>query len=337
MNALRRVAFFPDTFHEINGVAHTSRQLERFARKRQIPFLCVRPGPEPGLTRDGAVTTLEVTRCRLSVGLDAHLDYDPLLLRHAGAALEEAKRLGVELVHITGPGDLGLIGCYVAWRLKLPVVMGWHTNLHEYAGKRLAHLLRSGPAGLRNSASHVVERASLKLLGYLYRYARAVLAPNQELVDSIRQLFGRPTYLMRRGVDAELFSPAKRDSKSSKFRIGYVGRLTAEKNVRFLATLGRGLEQVAQRDFEFYIVGQGSERGWLQANVPNAILPGILQGEELARAYANMDLFVFPLDNRYIWQRDSRSTRLGPAMCGECQWRPEISRATRSDRLCSAQ
>ena len=73
-----------------------------------------------------------------------------------------------------------------------------------------------------------------------------------------------------------------------------MGRLTAEKNVRFLATLGRGLEQVAQRDFEFYIVGQGSERGWLQANVPNAILPGILQGEELARAYANMDLFVFP-------------------------------------------
>jgi glycosyltransferase involved in cell wall biosynthesis len=110
----------------------------------------------------------------------------------------------------------------------------------------------------------------------------------------VRQLSGRPTYLMRRGVDAELFTPEKRDRRSSTFRIGYVGRLTPEKNVRFLSTLSRALPRVVRRDFEFYIVGQGSERAWLQANVPNAIMPGVLQGEELARAYANMDLFVFP-------------------------------------------
>ena len=39
-----RVAYFPDSFHEINGVAHTSRQFEAFARRRQLPFLCVRAG-----------------------------------------------------------------------------------------------------------------------------------------------------------------------------------------------------------------------------------------------------------------------------------------------------
>jgi phosphatidylinositol alpha 1,6-mannosyltransferase len=294
LNAYRRAAFFPDTFHEVNGVAHTSRQLELFARRRQIPFLSVRPGPSPGLVHDGAVAILELERSRLSFGLDSHLDYDPLLLRHAGRVLQEARRLGIELVHITGPGDMGLMGCYVAWRLNLPIVMGWHTNLHEYSGKRLAHLLRFGPASLRNPVSHAAERASLKFLGYFYGCARAVLAPNQELVDSVRQLSGRPTYLMRRGVDTELFTPAKRDRRGSTFRIGYVGRLTPEKNVRFLSALGRALQPVVQRDFEFYIVGQGSERTWLQTNVPNAILPGVLQGEELARAYANMDLFVFP-------------------------------------------
>ena len=29
-----RVAYFPDSFHEVNGVAHTSRHFEAFARRR---------------------------------------------------------------------------------------------------------------------------------------------------------------------------------------------------------------------------------------------------------------------------------------------------------------
>jgi glycosyltransferase involved in cell wall biosynthesis len=41
-------------------------------------------------------------------------------------------------------------------------------------------------------------------------------------------------------------------------------------------------------------VGEGSERAWLRQNLERAELPGVLQGEALARAYANMDVFVFP-------------------------------------------
>lgn len=88
--------------------------------------------------------------------------------------------------------------------------------------------------------------------------------------------------------------PDRRDRTTSRFRIGYVGRLTPEKNVRFLAEIGHALERSAQRESEFYIVGQGSEVEWLKQNVPNAIFPGVLRGEALAQAYANMDLFAFP-------------------------------------------
>jgi hypothetical protein len=45
VNRYPRPAFFPDTFHEVNGVAHTARQFEAFARRQQIPFLSVHPGP----------------------------------------------------------------------------------------------------------------------------------------------------------------------------------------------------------------------------------------------------------------------------------------------------
>jgi glycosyltransferase involved in cell wall biosynthesis len=48
------------------------------------------------------------------------------------------------------------------------------------------------------------------------------------------------------------------------------------------------------RNFCFLIVGQGAEQAWLKAQMRQAEFPGVLSGESLARAYANMDVFVFP-------------------------------------------
>ena len=76
--------------------------------------------------------------------------------------------------------------------------------------------------------------------------------------------------------------------------MGYVGRLTPEKNVRFLAQMGQHLNAQGIRNFEILIVGEGNESNWLRSNVPNATLTGVLRGEELAAAYAGMDLFAFP-------------------------------------------
>jgi phosphatidylinositol alpha 1,6-mannosyltransferase len=42
------------------------------------------------------------------------------------------------------------------------------------------------------------------------------------------------------------------------------------------------------------IVGHGKEEAWLREHLPNAEFTGVLRGHDLARAYANMDLFVFP-------------------------------------------
>ncbi len=293
MNFCRRIAFFPDTFHEINGVAHTSRHLEQYVCRQRIPFLSVHAGETSERAEHGPVTILQLQRGPLSFPLDTHLKCDPFLLRYAPRVISEIKHMGIELIHITGPGDMGLLGSYAARRLGLPLVMGWHTNLHEYAEKRLQGLIRSAPPNFKKHVSSVVEKQSLNILGYFYRRAQAILAPNQELVRLMRNLTGRPSYLMQRGVDTQLFTPARRDRTDSRFRIGYVGRLTPEKNVAFLAELGKTLK-AAGRDFEFHIIGQGSERDWLQAHVPHAVLPGVLTGEALARAYANLDLFVFP-------------------------------------------
>jgi phosphatidylinositol alpha 1,6-mannosyltransferase len=292
--ACLRVAFLPDTFHEINGVAHTSQQLESFARRHSIPFLSIHCGPEEETVRDGAVTVMQVRRGPAKIGLDAQLDHDPLLFRYVRQMEAQMRDFGADLIHVTGPGDMGMIGFCLARRLGLPLVISWHTSLHEYAGRRLERLIGFLGPKLSGRIGAFVERLSFRILAWFYRRATIALAPNEEIRRVLAEWTGRPVFLMKRGVDTVLFTPARRNRVTKVFRIGYVGRLTAEKNVRFLATLRNGLKMLGREDFEMVIVGEGREQTWLRANVPNALFTGVLRGERLAEMYASMDLFAFP-------------------------------------------
>jgi glycosyltransferase involved in cell wall biosynthesis len=78
------------------------------------------------------------------------------------------------------------------------------------------------------------------------------------------------------------------------FRIGFVGRLRAEKNVSMLADIERELTARGRNSFKFIIVGEGKERQDLEERMKHAEFPGFLDGADLSRAYANLDLFVFP-------------------------------------------
>jgi len=127
-----------------------------------------------------------------------------------------------------------------------------------------------------------------------YRIAQILFAPNRELIELIEKSTGKPCYPMYRGVDTSLFDPACRVRNDDGFVIGYVGRLTVEKNIHFLRELERALVDRGLTNFRFLIVGQGAEEGWLRANMQNAVFTGVLRGEALATAYANMDVFAFP-------------------------------------------
>ena len=197
-------------------------------------------------------------------------------------------------MHVTGPGDAGWLGVLAAHELKIPLAASWHTNLHEFASRRLQRVLGFLPEGIRGRVGSLTEETCLALCMKFYWLAKAIFAPNPELVELIARRTGRPAFLMSRGIDTDLFAPARRSRTDSAFVIGYVGRLSPEKNVRMLADLERELREMGLRDFRFLIVGEGSERSWLRENLTHAELPGILRGEPLARAYASMDAFVFP-------------------------------------------
>jgi hypothetical protein len=107
---LPRLAYFPDSFHEVNGVAHTSRHFEAFARRRNLPFLCVRAGDrQQALTEDGNVWTLELPKGALSFALEKDLRFDPAYLRHIPLIDEVVERFRPDIIHITGPSEVGML------------------------------------------------------------------------------------------------------------------------------------------------------------------------------------------------------------------------------------
>lgn len=296
MSFTPRVAFFTDSFHEVNGVALTSRRFDQFARLRQLPFFSVHAGGLTRLHTEGSVTSFEIQRSNAAFNLEAtsELSFDPLIARNRTQLLYELGKFQPDVLHITGPGDFGMLGAWLAAKLHIPLAASWHTNVHEYAGRRLEKLLSFLPEKHVRAMSAAAERQTLAGAARFYRIARLLFAPNEELVTLLRQHTGKPCFLMQRGVDSENFHPNKRDPGTRPFTIGYVGRLSVEKNVRFLARIEQALLASGQQDFQFLIIGSGGEQEWLYSNIRSAVFPGVLKGDALARAYSNMDVFAFP-------------------------------------------
>jgi phosphatidylinositol alpha 1,6-mannosyltransferase len=126
--------------------------------------------------------------------------------------------------------------------------------------------------------------------------AKVLFAPNDELCRMLERTTGRPCFLMQRGVDTEWFSPMHRTREADDRTVvlGYVGRLSVEKNVALLARVERELAAMGLGGVRFLIVGHGSEEAALRRDLKEAEFAGVLRGAALARAYANMDVLVFP-------------------------------------------
>jgi glycosyltransferase involved in cell wall biosynthesis len=286
----------------VNGVAHTSRHFEEFARRRDLPFLCVRAGDRAqAVIEEGNVWTLERPRSFLSFVLEKDLRLDPAFFRHIPLISEVLERFKPDLIHITGPSEIGILGAGLAHHLRIPLAASWHTNIHEYAARRAEWFLRLLPKDRSTAAGQKIEGLAMATAARFYSMAQVLFAPNPELCALLGRTTGRPCHLMPRGVDAQLFCPAKRtrerddrERDNGERVLGFVGRLSIEKNIGLLAKIQEELDSRGVKNFRFLIVGHGGDEAWLRERLPQAEFTGVLRGEALATAYANMDLFVFP-------------------------------------------
>ena len=98
--------------------------------------------------------------------------------------------------------------------------------------------------------------------------------------------FGDNVKPWTRGVDRELFKPAKRTAHCTKPLMINVGRVSAEKNLEAFYELDIKGTKIQ--------VGDGPKLEYYKRKYPRVKFVGAKRGKELAHYYQQADVFVFP-------------------------------------------
>ncbi|MBV8199994.1 MAG: glycosyltransferase family 1 protein, partial [Acidobacteria bacterium] len=287
--AAGKKAWFTDTLTDVNGVAKTVRTLAGLARRRgrrsqQLVAITCGEDPSP--------PDLEVRDFRPFArfpipGYESQTLALPPLLE----VLDHCERERYSEILISTPGPLGLVGLAAGKLLGIPVTGIYHTDFPLY----VRHL----------AGSATLEELTWTYMRWFFGSMERVFVASRCYLDVLAEhgLDRSKMALLPRGVDAEFFHPAKRDVRfyrrfgidSAVFKFLYVGRVSREKNLDALMSSFLGLLETGRRA-QLVVVGDGPYLKELAGRYrrPEILFTGFLHGEDLARAYAGADLFVFP-------------------------------------------
>jgi len=244
---------------QVNGVVRTLERLVDELRAMGCEVEVISPS-------DGYRTIPLVTYSEIRLALGAREDIEARFTRFAPDA-----------VHIATEGTLGWQARAVCLKHRFPFSTCYHTQWPEYVSARFPFVpLAAGYGVVRE----------------FHRPSGNVLVS----LDSMRErLAGRGFRNLghwRRAVDIDLFHPAKRGPDGGVYAglsgpiFVNVGRVAVEKNLDAFLSLDLPGTKV--------VVGDGPDREALRARYPDVVFSGYKSGDELARHFADADVFVFP-------------------------------------------
>jgi glycosyltransferase involved in cell wall biosynthesis len=268
-----RIAILADGIGSTHGVTRTIEEI----RRRGVPGFEVEVlGTDPDVDR------------RLSAVAEVDVPFYPGLrigVPSLPAAVQTLTDGSFDAIHVCSPGPVGVAGALLARALSLPLVGSYHTELAAYAG-------------LRSGQEHLAE-AMRMTVGAFYGACDVLLSPSAAADAALARIGAAPERVLRwdRGVDTTRFDPALRDrgrESPETINVLYAGRITREKGAELLADAFILARQCDPR-LHLQLAGGGPEQALLERRLgAGASFLGWLEGEELARAYANADIFLFP-------------------------------------------
>jgi phosphatidylinositol alpha 1,6-mannosyltransferase len=193
-----------------------------------------------------------------------------------------------DLIHCATEFSVGRMGQLAAAKAGLPVVSSYHTDFARYADAY-------GKSWLRETVS--------AYLGRFHRRSRRVYTPSTVSREDVLQLGAPDVEVWGRGVDAEIFHPARRTAEGrsalglgDRFTFLYVGRLAAEKRPDQIVDAFRLAREMLPPDsIRLVMAGTGPCEADLRAAAPPGVnFLGFLDRKtRLPALYADCDAFVF--------------------------------------------
>ncbi|HEU0251267.1 MAG TPA: glycosyltransferase [Solirubrobacteraceae bacterium] len=274
-----RIAIVADGIGSTHGVTRTIEEI----RGRGVP----------GYEIEVVATDPHVDR-RLSAVTEFEVPFYPGLrigVPSVSAAVQTLTESAFDAIHVCSPGPAGIAGVMLAKALGLPAIGSYHTELTAYAQ-------------LRSERAEVAAAMEMAV-GAFYGACDLVLSPSLASDEALTRIGLGSEKIVRwdRGVDTSRFDPALRcenvrmswiGSSCSPLFVLYAGRITKEKGVELLVD---SFSDARRRDPRLHLVlaGGGPEQERVAERLgEHATFLGWLHGDELARAYACADVFLFP-------------------------------------------
>lgn len=280
-----KVAIVAESFlPNINGVTNSVLRVLEYLREQGHEAIVIAPGARDFEEEIGDYLGFPITRVpTIMVPL---IDSLPIGVPRP-VVTQAIREFAPDVVHLASPFVLGGAGAFAARMLQIPTVAVYQTDVAGFASRyRLSPLAA----------------ASWEWTKTLHNMCTRTLAPSSAAIADLHEHGIERVYHWGRGVDAALFHPDKRSERLRREWsprqvpiVGFVGRLAAEKGVHRLGVL-------AESDVQLVIIGDGPERPALEEQLPGAIFMGALAGEELATAYASLDIFVHPGEHETFCQ-----------------------------------
>ncbi|MFP3989984.1 glycosyltransferase family 1 protein [Streptomyces sp. E11-3] len=273
-----RVVIVTESFPpDINGVSHCALQTAwHLARRGHDPLVIA---PATASDTDGSSGPDRAAPCPVvrvpSLPLPGYPQVRVALPSRRVAAALTAHR--AELVHLASPFVLGVRGMAAAARQRIPAVAVYQTDLAGYARTYLG----AGRA------------TAWRRIRGVHTAAARTLAPSTAALRDLEEHGVPRVRLWPRGVDTVRFRPDRRDTAlrrelapGGELIVGYVGRLAPEKRIELLA------DTCAMDGVRVVVVGDGPSEAALRGALPGAVFLGRRTGDDLARIFASLDLFV---------------------------------------------
>ncbi len=281
-----RVLWFSDTLDDLNGVSVTLRSILREARKRGHDIRLA-----GCLPADGDATGVLSLPWTMETGLSFY-ERQKIRMPSVLRALRLIQEHSPDVIVVSTPGPVGVVGLLAARLLDVPCAAVYHTDfaaqLRRIAGEE--------------APDSLVEAFVMWFYGQFDRVLAASSEYERLLCD--RGLPRQRVGVFRRGVDAVRFMPRpdERDALrrlhgwSERFVYLYAGRLSKDKDLDLLLDA----HELVVREVDgatLVLADDGPDRERIAdraSDLEGVMLTGRLEQPELASLYAAADLFVFP-------------------------------------------
>jgi glycosyltransferase involved in cell wall biosynthesis len=289
----RRILWFTDTLYDLNGVSYTLNEIGRLAQQKNINLKIATSVDEkkPVGTLPSYILNLPFIHSFKLPYYEHYALKVPSVLRSLG----EIYRYDPDIIYISTPGPVGLLGLMVARLMNIRSVGFYHTDFTLQTRK-----IVDDP-----SVANMLEAYTR----WFYNATDEIRVPTKEYITVLTKRGFKQSKLnvFKRGIDSGVFLPHRGGKTFLKDRWGlngdytllYVGRISKDKSLDFLLD---AFHKIAEKkpSTKLILVGDGPYLQALKrktrkaAGSANVLFTGRIDHEKLPLIYSGSDLFLFP-------------------------------------------